>query len=210
MQTLTFSVLVLHIVAGYIALTAGLFSMAAAKGRTLHRRAGRLFFISMLGVTASSIFLAVAKSNDFLLFVGIFVFFQNYSGWKVLRNKAQHPDWADWAVLAVAFVNAVFMIYSLNIVLLVFGGISLLLVATSLRTYYQLYRGIPLPKLSWLARHIGMMMGAYIGTLTAFLIVNIQFFEPYWVIWLAPTAVFVPLMRFWTWQHTRQRPLVNQ
>jgi hypothetical protein len=44
-----------------------------------------------------------------------------------------------------------------------------------------------LKKLTWLARHIGMMMGAYIGTIKVFITVNIKGpLEYNWMIWLGP------------------------
>jgi hypothetical protein len=41
---------------------------------------------------------------------------------------------------------------------------------------------------TWLIKHIGMISGAYIATLTAFLVTNINF-NPGWVVWLTPTLV---------------------
>jgi hypothetical protein len=41
---------------------------------------------------------------------------------------------------------------------------------------------------SWLIKHISMIGGAYIATLTAFLVTNVNF-SPAWVIWLAPTII---------------------
>ena len=53
-----------------------------------------------------------------------------------------------------------------------------------------------------------MMMGAYIGAITAFLVVNIHDFEPAWLIWLLPTFILVPLMRFWTWKYAKKADLI--
>lgn len=41
------------------------------------------------------------------------------------------------------------------------------------------------------------MVGSYIASVTAFLVVNIEFLPPV-LIWLAPTAVLVPLILVWT------------
>lgn len=49
-----------------------------------------------------------------------------------------------------------------------------------------------------------MMVVAYISAFTAFLVVNVQFYGPNWVIWLAPTFIFVPLMRYWTNKYARK------
>ena len=199
MPIISSALLALHIFAGYLALSAGAASMLARKGQSLHRQTGKIFYYSMLGVSASAISLSLAKGIPFLLFVGIFVLYQNYSGCRALRHKSLRPNRLDWAMLAAAFVNALFMLRTMNIVLLVFGAITLLLAFNDLKTYRAVLLGRRLPKLRWLSRHIGMMTGVYIGTLTAFLVVNVQL-QPYWALWLAPTAVFVPLMRYWTWK----------
>lgn len=209
METATSTLLVLHIIAGYVSLLAGLVSMLAQKGQRVHRQSGKIFFFSLLGVTATAIFLAAVMSSEFLLFVGIFVFYQNYSGWKALRDKTLRPDWADWLILAIAFVNGLLMLRTQQIVLLVFGGISMLLVLGSLSIYYRVLNGKPLPKMRWLTRHLGMMMGAYIGTITAFLVVNIKWVAPAWVVWLAPTAILLPLMFFWTRKYGRPSTTIS-
>jgi len=158
----------------------------------------------MIGVTVTSVYLSIAKDNLFLLFVGLFVFYQNFSGWRSVKHKTLKPAWFDWLVLAMALVNAFFMIRSMNVVLLVFGGVSLILVYTDIKLYRSILLQRKISPLSWMARHIGMMTGAYIGAITAFLVVNITSVKPAWVIWLLPTALLVPLMRYWTWKFTKK------
>ena len=46
-------------------------------------------------------------------------------------------------------------------------------------------------------KHLAHMLGATIATTTAFTVTNIQT-EPIWLSWLAPTALFVPLIIYWT------------
>ena len=194
--------LVLHILSGYTALMCGAVAMSTVKGGKRHRKWGLVFYYSMIVVSATAIVMAFAKNIDFLLYIGIFVLYQNFGGRKALRNKSQIPDIIDWVILAIAFVNGVAMMYTMEIVLLVFGGITMVLVATDLRLYIPALRGKKHPPKAWLSKHIGMMMGAYIGTLTAFLVVNVQF-QPHWIVWLGPTIILVPLMRFWTVKYTK-------
>jgi uncharacterized membrane protein len=191
-----------HIVAGNLALICGLISMISKKGKLLHRRAGIIFFYSMIAVTISSIYLSIVKDIPFLLHIGIFVFYQTYNGWRTLKIKSQHPSIFDWILQLIALVNGIFMMVSMQIVLLVFGGISLFLVFNDVRLFINVYRGNAIPRMTWLVRHIGNMIGAFIGALSAFLVVNFSFPGPYWIVWLAPTIIFVPLMRYWTWVYT--------
>lgn len=197
--------LFIHILTGFTALLFGTILMFIKKGGRKHVLLGRIFFWSMMFVVLSALYLAIAKNNAFLLAVGIFVFYQAFAGMRSANRKSIPGKWFDIAVLIIALINAGFMILTGNIVLIVFAIITFLLGFIDLRSYYLVSQNKDLPKLAWLARHIGMMMGSYIGTLTAFLVVNIQLANNQWIIWLGPTILFVPLMRYWTWKYTSKK-----
>lgn len=207
MATFLSITLVLHIISGFLSLLAGFFSMLAPKGKTLHRASGRIFFYSMLGVTGSALIISVAKHNSFLLMIGIFSFYQNYSGYRAIKNKSLRPAWHDWLVLAAGAVNTFFMIYSLQLVLMVFGGISCFLVINNLKDNLAVLRGRVMQPLSWLRRHIGMMTGAYIAAITAFVVVNTGLFAslpiPGWLPWLLPSMILGPMIGFYIRKYTR-------
>lgn len=198
-------VLVIHIVSGFLALGVGLAAILSGKGRRVHRLSGRTFFYLMLCVAFSALVLSLIKLNLFLLLIAGFAFYQNVNGYRAIHNKSLRPTWIDWSVTATGLVTGIFMILTLNTVLLVFGGLSLFLAFSDMRTYNRVLNNKPIPKLEWLSRHIGMMMGAYIATVTAFVVVNVQHFEPAWLPWLAPTIVGVPLMRYWDWKFTKAK-----
>jgi len=195
--------LVIHISAGFLALSTGLVALLTRKGGGRHRISGRFFFYLMLTVAFSALVLSVLRFNLFLLLIAGFAFYQNVQGYRSVKNKTLKPQGIDWLATIIGLVSGIVMLWTLNTVLMVFGGISLFLVFSDLRAYNAALRGKELPKLAWLARHIGMMMGAYIATVTAFVVVNIQNVEPSWLPWLAPTAVGVPLMQYWSWKFTR-------
>ena len=195
--------LILHIIAGFSALLIGTFVMFMKKGDNRHVLMGRVYFWSMMLVVATSLFLSIVKSNGFLLGVGIFVFYQAFAGMRSGSKKIMPSKWYDIAVLITAFANAIFMVSTGNIVLIVFACITFSLVFNDLKAYYSLYKKKELKKLAWLARHIGMMVGSYIGTFTAFLVVNIQLPANNWIIWIGPTLLFVPLLVFWTRKYAK-------
>jgi hypothetical protein len=202
MEIFRFILLIIHVVGGYTALVSGAISMISIKGSNVHNISGRLFYISMLLVSFSALTLSLISSNTFLLHVGIFVFYQVVAGWRSVRYKNLYPGYFDLLLLLAAILNLIFMLKSGVIVLMVFGGISALLVFIDLRMYTHMLRGVQLPKLSWMRRHIGMMMGGYIGTLTAFIVVNISLPGYSVLLWLLPTIILVPLMQYWTWKYT--------
>ncbi len=202
MDFINSSMLIIHIVTGYIALLSGGLVMILTKGNERHRIIGRVFFYCMIGVSITSVFLSISKALPFLLQIGIFVFYQTYGGFSSVKDKTLGIKIPDLIILLIALINGLFMIISLNLILLIFGGITMLLVFIDVRIYYRLYRKISIDKKAWLSRHIGMMIGSYIGTLTAFLVVNFSFIKPNWIVWLAPTILLVPLMRYWIWKNT--------
>jgi hypothetical protein len=188
--------LALHVLSGYLALSSGLVAMTVKKGRRAHRVAGRVFFYAMIGVSATALYIALLKNNRFLLHIGIFSFYMAYSGWRVLRKRDHRPSVFDALLVALAGLNGAFMLMTLNIVLSVFGVISVILVVGDVRLFYSAVKGKTIPRYAWLTKHIGMMIGAFIATFTAFLVVNVDGVQPAWALWLAPTALFMPVMAY--------------
>jgi hypothetical protein len=199
-------VLILHVLAGMLALIAGALALFFQKGGKRHQLIGRIFFYSMLGVCFSSIVLSLAKQNIFLLHIGIFAFYQTWTGFKAARNKSLRPTTFDWVNLVVSAINSVIMLASLNPILMIFGLIGSLQQFAHVKMNIQLIRGIALPPLSWLKMHIGMMIGAYISTVTAFLVVNISYlkvsFIADWFRWILPSMVFAPMIVWYTRKYT--------
>jgi uncharacterized membrane protein len=201
--------LALHIASGFTALFTGLVAMTALKGGKIHRRAGLVFFYAMLLVSASALTIAIPKGNLFLIFIAIFALYQNISGYRAIHNKSRIPHWTDWLITAVGGLNGIGMLLTGNIVLLVFGGISTFLAVGDTILYAKVLQGKVIGKKEWLRQHIGMMMGTYIATSTAFLVVNIQQFDPYWVPWLLPTAIGVPYLAYMSRKHAPRKPRIQ-
>jgi len=203
------TLLVLHIIAGFTALLTGLLAIVSRKGGLLHRRSGRIFFWSMVAVAFTAVLLAALKGRVFLLHIGLFALYQAHGGWRSIRNKALLPAPQDWLLLAVGGINGVWMITTLNPVLLAFGGISVALAVGDVRTFVLTARGGKAPQKAWLQRHIGMMMGTYIATTTAFLITALASLDLGMAAWLGPTAIGVPFIIYATRRHTGQKVAVH-
>ena len=190
--------LIIHIACGFTALLSGLIAIVAKKGQKIHKKAGLVYFYSMLGVSSTAFIISIIKSNDFLLFISLFAFFQTFNGYRSIKVKDLKPTPIDWLVLVVGAINTGCMLYSFDTILLVFGGISLWLVLSTFKLYLATSKNKELPKTLWLTRHIGMMLGAYIATTTAFIVVNISYSAVPWLPWLLPTFIGVPLIAYWT------------
>ena len=203
-------ILFVHVLSGFLSLLSGLIAVLSVKGSGKHRLAGKVFFLSMFGVCSSAVIIALAKDNRFLLLIGIFAFYQTFAGWRAVKNKSLVPGGADRIVLTAGTINSFFMVLSLQPVLVVFGLISSMAVVRHWSVLRQVSSGRLKNPAAWLQMHIGMMMGSFIATVTAFLVVNYKVFSflhlPGWFFWLLPSAVLSPLIMYWTKKYTSTRP----
>ena len=88
----------------------------------IHKNTGKVFFIAMIAVSISAIFMSVAHKSLLLFTIGIFAFFQDYFGFRSIKNKSMKPSTFDWIVFALAAVNSIVIIGTFQIVPMVFGG----------------------------------------------------------------------------------------
>tara|TARA_R110002049_G_scaffold216946_1_gene388365 strand:+ start:1026 stop:1658 length:633 start_codon:yes stop_codon:yes gene_type:complete len=209
METILNTSLFIHVVSGFTALLSGLIIFILKKGGRNHKKVGRVFFYAMLLVVFSAVIVATLKSNLFLILIAGFSLFMNYSGYRSIKNKSLKPNTLDWTILLLGTVNTVLMIYSMNIILMVFGGISVTLVIGEFKTFIKTSRNQPIPKMAWLKRHIGMMMGTYLATITAFIVTAgprtswYEMIQPQWLPWILPTIILTPMIAFYTRKYVK-------
>lgn len=196
------AILFFHIFVGTLALGSGLLAIFAAKGRKNHNRSGRIYELAMYGVGVSAILMCLLKFNPFLLAVGIFALYLTYTGKRALfyfrLRQTYQVGLQDKLPAVTGLVISLFMIgfpawqmFSQQIffvpVLAVFG---LVLLGSSFGDLVTLRK----PELftagnkAWLLKHIGMMGGAYISTVTAFLVTSIHISQQ-WLLWVGPTFI---------------------
>jgi hypothetical protein len=142
----------------------------------------------------------------FLFIVGVFSIYMVSTAKRFLFLKnihlGQKPKPIDWVLtILMSLFGLFFIIYgalllanskNFGYVLLVFGFISLLMAKKD----FSIYNGNINNTNYWLLIHIGRMVGAYIASITAFLVVN-NTILPGVVVWLAPTVVLTPLIFYW-------------
>ena len=184
--------LIIHIAAGMLALLAGTIAIFSKKGRKNHRFSGKIYFWSMVAVTITAFILSLFKEIPFLLMIAIFSFYMTYTGFISIKRNDLRPRIFDWFLLFMGLITVGFMIFSLNIVLLVFGLIFGTFVMTDLLRYLNILKKLNSYRL---ILHISRMMGAYIATSTAFFVVNVHF-EPAWIVWLLPTIIISPFISY--------------
>lgn len=198
MDTLFTTLLILHIAAGSIALVTGSIASVSKKGSKIHKRGGRIYYYGMIAVAVTAFGMSIMKENQFLLAVGIFSLYMAYTGNRAVKkrkNEARYLQWIDDAMVTAGMGGGGLLIFlglpsllqgtvNMNIVSVIFGAITLWMALQDLKMRFSEKR---YDKKANLILHISRMGGAFIATVTAFLVTNV-YIEPQWILWLAPTA----------------------
>jgi uncharacterized membrane protein HdeD (DUF308 family) len=192
----------IHAFFGGIALLSGLASILFTKGSPKHKKAGKLFSYGM--IISSLISLPICwmpnHKNNFLFLIGIFTIYLVISGNRILlfkkKNKATFTDKFISSVMIIASVLMVlfgtYFLVNNNFggILYLFFGITAFFI--SIRDF-KFYRNIDKTKI--LPFHIGKMSGAYIASITAFLVAGLRFEGL--IYWILPSIFGSIFITFW-------------
>lgn len=200
-----------HVLGGSIGLLTGTVNLLRKKGDKRHRKTGILFTYSMLMAGFTSLALSLIHPNNFLFMVGVFTLYMTSSGVRYLKlnpiAQVKKPKFLDWLIAGAMLLAGLWFIgfgiselihsNSFGLVHATFGLVGLLFV----RQDYRHFTDFSLMENYWMRAHIGRITGAYIASLTAFLVVNgenLPIKLPAFVIWLLPTFIIVPFISRWT------------
>ncbi len=178
--------------------------MITKKGNQRHRQIGLLFFYGLLIAAFVALPMSLLHSSYFLFIVGIFTSYMLLTGKRYLAKKSiADVTNADWLLCIVMLLFGTgFITWGIYLllhgagfgtVLLVFGSISVSLVLQD----YRNFKGKSPIKNFGLTNHIQRMIGAYIASITAFIVVN-NTMLPAVVAWLLPTVILVPVLIIWS------------
>jgi uncharacterized membrane protein len=204
MKTVMYTLLLIHILSGFVALLTGGISMLMQKGGKVHRKAGKGFFYAMISVGVTALIIAFFKDIYFLLMIAVFALYLTIMGYRSLlfmRKAILKPTLFDWffAAFSLAFIAATSWLFfvrtplsvaGMQPVLAVLNSIFLILIIRQSFNYLNFNRKTAN---DWLIQHIIFMMAAYIATITAFLVTNVHS-NPAFIVWLTPTVLFTPLI----------------
>jgi uncharacterized membrane protein len=192
----------IHAFFGGIALLSGLASILFVKGSPNHKKSGKIFSYGM--VTSSLISLPICwlpnHENNFLFLIGVFTIYLVISGNRVLLfKKKKAANFTDKLISSTMFIASVLMLIfgtyfilnnKLGGILYLFFGLSAFLI--SIRDF-KFYKNIDKTKI--LPFHIGKMAGAYIASITAFLVAGLRFEGL--IYWILPSIVGIFFIMFW-------------
>jgi hypothetical protein len=107
--------LLLHITAGTLGVLSGFVAVFLRKGSRRHGLAGNVFVTSMLGLSASGVYLALMKSQPGNVLGGALTFYLVATAWMAARRRDGEPGLVDWGGLLVASaVGAVNLTYGVE------------------------------------------------------------------------------------------------
>ena len=95
--------LVLHIVAGTLGMLSGFVAVFLLKGSRRHARAGLVFVVTMLCLSASGTILAIMKSQPGNILGGTLTFYLVATAWITARRRDGEPGILDWGALLLVF-----------------------------------------------------------------------------------------------------------
>ena len=205
MKTLTNVLLVLHVLAGFVALITGFISSVTPKGWRRHRQSGRIYFWGMTVVFITAVVVGAYREKWFLFMVGFFSYYLVVRGYRILFLKklgaGQKAGWLDWGIVSIAMTFGASLVAwsvllwpkGLSTVALVFGIICLVFAGKDVHLFVK----GPSVKSHWIFGHITSMSAGYVATWTAFVVTNVHFLPPP-VVWLTPTVIGTICIAFTT------------
>ncbi|EKB49229.1 hypothetical protein [Cecembia lonarensis] len=199
--------LFIHIAAGVFALLSGIAAIVFPKGKKGHNISGKIYYSAMIGIGLTAFAIAIPKGNMFLLMIGGFSTYMTLTGYRFLqfrRNKSLCFGFWDYSLIMIGFTTLIIpSIYFTQIGWVKIGGFAVVFGVFGLILTGMLFGDLSIgkklstyPSAWFLQMHISRMMGAFIATVTAFLVQNWQT-DPVFIAWLLPTVVFTPLIIYY-------------
>jgi len=225
--------IILHIAAGCLAIVTGYITVFAAKGETLHRRAGTVFVAAMLIMASVAVYLAVSLLNVLPMQIpnvaaGALAFCLVLSAYMTVKRKEGTIGLFERVSFLIPFgLGGLFFFWGMKAasspthafngyrptLFFIFGTLSLFLSALDLRV---LFKG-GLTGTARIARHLWRMCGAFFFASGSFFLGQ-QKVMPVWMhgspvllaLGLAPLALLIFWMirvRFTNWDKTKTATL---
>ena len=204
MENLIKIIIYVHAFFGGIGLIAGTAIMFSKKGNLLHKKLGKIFSVGMLVSSVLSLFICMLPNhhNSFLLMIGIFTIYMILIGNRVVNYKRkEYKNFLDKLISGVILVTSIIMIVltvyqkifhnNFPILLLIFGILGLFMSYKD----FVFYKNEDRHK-KWLISHVGKMVGAYIASVTAFLVAGAGFGNNFYA-WILPSIIGTIYIIFW-------------
>ncbi len=217
---LAMSLSLIHVCFAIVGLLAGTLSMIFRKGSGLHGAAGTVFFVSMLTMSATGVYMAMfTKPNTGTVLGGALTFYLVATAWMAARRRDGKANGFDvlalLLVLSVVAAAATFGVQAASShsrmkdgyatgFYVVFGSVALLFAASDVR---MIVRG-GVAGARRIARHLWRMCLAFLMALLSFYPTRAGLF-PTWVresnVLFVPHIFVIASMTFWMFRISRRK-----
>ena len=100
-------ILLVHICTAILGILSGPVALISRKGSRLHRWSGNVFFISMLSMSASAVFIAAFMSpNVGNVMVGVLTFYLVATAWATVKRKERRIGLFEFGAMLVVLADA--------------------------------------------------------------------------------------------------------
>ncbi len=177
--------IIIHVIAGSLALIMAIIAMIVRKGGKIHNRSGQIFLILIAFVIATGLIgVFVFKVNTFLLVITLLSGYEAYSGYRILKLKSNTPKIQDILVALLTLTSGIYFLYYFKSIgmywapVIIYSTVGTLFL---LITYDFLRYAIPAKRYGkmWLYEHIYKMVAAFTALLSAFVGTVLPQYHPY-------------------------------
>ncbi len=200
------SIVAAHVAIGMIALACFWMAALLRKGSVLHRRAGQVYLLAMVGICLTGAPLAGKRflegnvvTGAFLSYLLLLLLVATWSGWRAIRDKHDVARYTGpmyvtgaWLLVAAGAAMMGLGVYKASPLIAGFSIIGLYAGVDSLRRR----RGMGQHPRWWLREHYAAMFGTGIATHIAFLAIGLPRLLPmldgpvlHYAAWFAPLVV---------------------
>jgi hypothetical protein len=177
--------ILLHVLAGSIALIAGLVALIVRKGSIGHIRFGRYFMRMIIVVIATGLIgVFVFKRNNFLLVITLLSAYNCFSGIRAIRLRGQRPAMIDRVVPLIVIAAALYYLYYISSIglywtpVIIYSTIGALFLVTCYDLCKIFFSQRLLQKSSGY-EHVYKMVSAFSGITSAFTGTVFPQYQPY-------------------------------
>ena len=177
--------ILIHVIAGSIALLLGILALTSNKGGKWHKKSGNYFLLLLIIVVLTGLMgVFIFKRNTFLLIITVLSAYYGFSGYRVLQAKSNSPQFIDIAVAIVSLIAVSYFLYYFKTMgmywspIIIYSTVGALLMIV---TYDFIRYLIPKKRYKniWLYEHIFKMIGAFTALLSAFSGTVFDNYQPY-------------------------------
>jgi len=164
----------IHVVAGTVALLTGLMALLVSKRKQIHKDIGRVFLLFLGVAIVTALFgVFIFSRNTFLLVITVLSGYLGYSGYRALQTKSNKPVLGDIITAVAALLSVLYFVYYFKSVgmiwnpVIIYSTVGYLVLVISYDFIRYLIPAAAYANL-WLYEHILKMVSAFSGLLSAF------------------------------------------